>query len=146
MRTFFLLPILFLSSCGLTNDDDSNEEDEKKVTGPERRIVGRVASVSQVGEFVLIQKFGTGTLPKDTIYQSQGPEGRTASLRPSGERVRDFFAADLLSGKVEKGDAVVAYPDPQKPEKNDRKEGEVDNSDSSKPAEKRSEDIKFQST
>ncbi|MDB4556726.1 hypothetical protein N9005_05675, partial [Akkermansiaceae bacterium] len=77
--------------------------------GPDQIIVGRIASVSKRGKFVLIQKLGTGTLPKGIIYQSRGPDGRTASLRPSGERVRDFFAADLLSGETEKGFAVIAY-------------------------------------
>ncbi len=119
MKGFFLLLLLLLPSCSLFEKEKetaSEAEEEKKNTGPERRIVGRIASVSQAGEFVLIQKFGTGSLPKNTIYQSQGPEGRSASLRPSGERVRDFFAADLISGKVEKGDAVVAYPNPREKE------------------------------
>lgn len=143
MKSFLLLPIVILTSCGLSDSDDLEDKDEKKVTGPERRIVGRIASVSQVGEFVLIQKFGTGTLPRDTIYQSQGPEGRTASLRPSGERIRDFFAADLLSGKVEKGDAVVAYPDPKKEEEKASNEEKVDNSDSPETSKKLPHDKKF---
>jgi len=116
MKLFLLFPLLLLTSCSLFKKDAPKEKGEEKVTGPERRIVGRIAAVSQAGEFVLIQKFGAGTLPEEIIYQSQGPEGRSASLRPSGERVRDFFAADLLSGEVEKGDAVVAYPDPKKKE------------------------------
>ena len=121
MKLFLLFPLLLLTSCSLFKKDAPKEKGEEKVTGPERRIVGRIAAVSQAGEFVLIQKFGAGTLPEEIIYQSQGPEGRSASLRPSGERVRDFFAADLLSGEVEKGDAVVAYPDPKKRRENRHK-------------------------
>lgn len=79
-------------------------------------IVGRIASVSARSQFVLIQKIGTGTLPKGIIYQSRGPDDRTASLRPSGERVRDFFAADLLNGEAKKGDAVIAYRNSAKKE------------------------------
>ena len=51
-------------------------------------------------------------MPKNHLYQSKGPAGRSASLRPSGERVRDFYAADLLSGEVEKGDDVIFYLNP----------------------------------
>jgi hypothetical protein len=111
---FPLLPFLFLISCGSSPDQEDEKEKEKKKTGPEKRIIGRVFSVQNAGEFVLIQKFGTGTLPDGFIYQSQGPDGRTASLRPSGERVRDFYAADLVSGDAKKGDAVLSYVDPPK--------------------------------
>lgn len=117
MKFFLFLPLLLIASCVSLKKDEKKDDEKGKVTGPEKRIIGRIASVSLAGEFVLIQKFGPGSLPKNTIYQSQGPEGRTASLRPSGERVRDFYAADLVSGKVEKGDAVVGYPDRQKEEK-----------------------------
>ena len=107
---------LALNSCASLQKDQKKETEETKITGPEKRIIGRITSVSRAGEFVLIQKFGPGSLPKNTLYQSQGPEGRSASLRPSGERVRDFYAADLISGTVMKGDAVVGYPDPKKEE------------------------------
>lgn len=107
MKILFLFSLL-LVSCG-GNKETKDDEDNKKTKGPGQIIVGRIASFSNSGKFVLIQKFGTGRLPKGIIYQSRGPDGRTASLRPSGERVRDFFAADLVSGEVEKGDAVIAY-------------------------------------
>ncbi len=117
----FLLPLLLLTSCGsLKEDEEPEDKKEEKATGPKKRIIGRIASVSRAGEFVLIQKFGPGALPKNTIYQSQGPAGRSASLKPSGERVRDFYAADLVSGNVEKGDAVVGYPDHQKGEETEK--------------------------
>ena len=107
MKTLLLISFL-LVSCGSKTASDELKE-LKNIEGPDQMIVGRIASVSKRGKFVLIQKLGTGTLPKGVIYQSRGPDGRTASLRPSGERVRDFFAADLLSGETEKGFAVIAY-------------------------------------
>lgn len=107
MKILLLLSFLLIS-CGNKTEPDEQKE-AKKNKGPDQMIVGRIASVSARGQFVLIQKIGTGTLPKGIIYQSRGPDGRTASLRPSGERVRDFFAADLLSGEAKKGDAVIAY-------------------------------------
>ncbi|MFT6181875.1 MAG: hypothetical protein ACI9NQ_001313 [Paracoccaceae bacterium] len=125
MKHLSFLPLLLIASCGSLKKDDDKDDDKDKITGPEKKIIGRIASVSRAGEFVLIQKFGPGALPKNTIYQSQGPEGRTASLRPSGERVRDFYAADLVSGNVEKDDAVVGYPNLAK-----KKEQEPDLTDS----------------
>ena len=96
MKSLFFISLL-LVSCGSETASDAVKE-VQGIEGPDQIIVGRIASVSKRGKFVLIQKLGTGTLPKGIIYQSRGPDGRTASLRPSGERVRDFFAADLLSG------------------------------------------------
>jgi hypothetical protein len=109
---FLLLISLFLVSCGNKASPDELKK-RKDIASSNQIIVGRIASVSRRGKFVLIQKLGTGTLPKGVIYQSRGPDGRTASLRLSGERIRDFFAADLLSGKTEKGNAVIAYQYPE---------------------------------
>jgi len=111
-----LLALAFiLTSCGSAPKEDV--EDPDKAIPPEQKIIGRIASVSKAGKFVLIQKYGPGPLPTNPIYQSRGPDGRSASLRPSGERVRDFFAADLVSGTVEKGDAVITYlPTPKAPD------------------------------
>ena len=108
---FLLLISLFLVSCGNKASPDEPKK-RKDIASSIQIIVGRIASVSRRGKFVLIQKLGTGTLPKGVIYQSRGPDGRTASLRLSGERIRDFFAADLLSGKTGKGNAVIAYQYP----------------------------------
>ncbi len=129
MKILFLFAIL-LVSCA-SNKKDINDEDPEEPKGPEKRIVGRIASVSKAGNFVLIQRLGNGTLPSNIIYQSKGPEGRSASLRPSGERVRDFYAADLLSGTVETGDAVVAYLNLEKKKKADETE-EPENSEGDK--------------
>lgn len=107
MKILILISFLLIS-CGIKTPPDEVEE-LSKIKGPDQIIIGRIASVSKRGKFVLIQKFGTGTLPRGIIYQSRGPDGSTASLRPSGERVRDFFAADLLNGETKKGNAVMAY-------------------------------------
>ena len=63
-------------------------------------------------------------MPLNTISHTSGPDGRTASLRPSGERVRNFCAADIVNGDVQIGDAVVAYYDQQKKEDITPAEGE----------------------
>lgn len=118
-----LLPVLacLLLSCGSTPPEEEENPDQKNK--PRTQVVGRIASVSKTGTFVLIQKFGPGLLPPDALYQSRGLDDRSASLRPSGERIRDFFAADLLSGQAQKGDAVIAYS--RLPEKPETAEGET---------------------
>lgn len=120
MKHLLLLALLtILPACSGSAPKETPEEEEEKQPVLQKRIVGRIASVSSSGSFVLIQKYGAGTLPKEAIFQSQGEEGRQASLRPSGERVRDFFAADLIRGDVKIGDAVVAFSDPKKKKKDD---------------------------
>lgn len=109
---------LTLSSCGLIHKiaqvKPDLEAEQKK--SPTRQIVGRIASVSEKGNFVLIQKYGAGKLPKNSLFQTHGADGSSANLKPTGERVRDFFAADIISGKVSQGDAVSSLRlQPEKP-------------------------------
>jgi len=106
-----LIPLLFitLSSCSHFKKSADAETDEVVKKEPRRKIHGRIASVSEAGKFVLIQKYGPGRLPKNTLFQSAGVSGSQANLRPTGERVRDFFAADILSGEAEIGDAVTGF-------------------------------------
>ena len=113
MKSLIILisSFLLLVSCSKEKGEETpaiKTEEEKKII-PKRNIIGRIASVSQSKEFVLIQKFGPGKLPENRIYQARGPEGRAASLRLSGERIRDFYAADIASGTVKKGDSVIYY-------------------------------------
>lgn len=112
--TILISSFLLLISCSKEKDEEPpaiKTGEEKKII-PKRNIIGRIASVSQSKEFVLIQKFGPGKLPENRIYQARGPEGRAASLRLSGERIRDFYAADIVNGTVEKGDSVIYYNTP----------------------------------
>ncbi len=123
------LPILILLTSCTKNEPDVEEEKPAPKITPQRQVVGRIASVAKNDRFVLIQKYGPGLLPPNFLYQSQGADGRTASLRPSGERVRDFYAADLISGSPQKGDAVIAIANPKKEEK-EEKETDSENLDS----------------
>jgi len=98
-----LLLLLLVSSCG--SSPKPEEKVEKKA--PNAQIVGRVSSISRNKDFVLIQQLGPGSLSANHLLHSMGPGGRSASLSLSGERVRDFYAADLVSGTVELGDPVL---------------------------------------
>ncbi len=110
--------LIALASCsGSQNEDEEEEKKDEAPPIPKSQIIGRVTSVSPHSEFVLIQKYGAGRLPSRGIYLALGPDGRTASIRPSGERVRDFHAADILNGEVKTGDTVIVrqIPSTEKP-------------------------------
>ena len=115
MKYLTLILALGICSCSNSEEDpgDKNDPDKKDIS-IKKQIIGRIASVSSTGGFVLIQKYSAGKMPVNTIIQSSGPGDRTASLKPSGERVRNFFAADIVNGEVQIGDAVAAYFDQQK--------------------------------
>lgn len=114
MKYLTLILALGIYSCSNSgeNPGDKNDPDKEDIA-IKKQIIGRIASVSPTGGFVLIQKYSSGKMPVNTIIQTNGPDGRTASLKPSGERVRNFFAADIINGEVQIGDAVAAYFDQQ---------------------------------
>ena len=107
MKIALALVTLSLTSCGFLKKIEHREPAPEVKKDDSRIVLGRIASVSEAGKFVLIQKYGPGKLPKNTLFQSQGISGSQASLRPTGERVRDFFAADIISGDAKIGDAVT---------------------------------------
>lgn len=115
----FLPPILAFTLASCASKPDKETAESRETTEPETIIIGRIASVSKAGQFVLIQKYGPAPLVIGELYQSRGLDDRSASLRPSGERIRDFYAADLLNGRVKKGDAVIAYAKPLKEKEED---------------------------
>ncbi len=72
------------------------------------QVVGEIASVHQSEGFVLIRRYGAGRLPENAVFNTSGPGGRTASIRPTGERSGRFHAADVTDGEPRKGDVVLA--------------------------------------
>ncbi len=110
MKILFALLTLSLASCGLLKKIGYKEPAPEIKKDEGRRVIGRVASVSAEGKFVLIQKYRPGKLPENTLFQSHGISGSQGSLKPTGERVRDFFAADIISGNTVIGDAVTGLP------------------------------------
>lgn len=141
MKYLSLLLALGICSCSTSEEDpeDKNGPDKEDIS-IKKQIIGRIASVSSTGGFVLIQKYSAGKMPVNTIIQTSGPDGRTASVKPSGERVRNFFAADILDGEVQIGDAVASYFDQQKkkdtPPAKDEVKSEKEDESAESPTEK----------
>jgi hypothetical protein len=100
-----LMSVCYLNSCA------SNPVEEEVVDEPQRdRMVARVASVNTTANYVLIQRFGRLVIPEDSILYTLGSSGSddhsAASIKVTGERLGQFLAADIISGKLEVGDAV----------------------------------------
>jgi len=105
--------VMALPSCGLLrkwvpkNGEPSEETSREKAQRASTRVIGEVASVYLEEGFVLIRRYGGGDLPPSHVYSTVGPGGRTATLKPTGERSGRFYAADVTAGQVERGDSVV---------------------------------------
>ncbi len=80
---------------------------EEGVAAASTQLIGEVASVHTAEGFVLIKRFGGGSLPEGFVFHSQGAGGETASLRPTGEKLGRFYAADITGGTPQAGDFVM---------------------------------------
>jgi hypothetical protein len=108
-----LFPILFLlSACAEKPEKEPTAQVEEK---PKPRLVGRIASIPADREFVLIQAYGKWSIATGAILTTQGPEGRAANLRATGENLGQFAAADIQSGTLEIGDGVYSTVSPPEP-------------------------------
>lgn len=97
-------------AVGWTGCGGGKQADGREGGPPRAVLVGRVASVPADRQFVLIQSYGTWSVAAGEPVFSAGPDGRTANLLPTGERLGQFLAADLRSGDVVVGDAVYFRP------------------------------------
>jgi hypothetical protein len=101
---FFCL--LSLPACSLFPSPQTGQEPASEENANQPKLVGRIANVSADGSFVIIQSYGPWDVPTNSTLASMGSDDRTANLRVSGEKQRQFAAADVRSGSVEVGDAV----------------------------------------
>ena len=109
-----ILTLAAVSACSSPPaEEEKKPEEDKKPATPS--VVGSIRTVSERGKFVLIQKLGPGKLPENGSYQTLANDGTSAALNPSGERVRNLFAADILLGNPNPGDAVLFRPDDTPP-------------------------------
>jgi hypothetical protein len=99
---------LGFTSCGTSKSTkpEKADTDKKPVVTEGPKLVGRIATVPADKRFVLIQSYGKWEMEAGAILTTRGPDERAANLRVTGEKLGDFAAADLQSGKLETGDAV----------------------------------------
>jgi len=99
-----------LSAASMAGCATKTEEVAKPAPAPMAQMVGRVASIDAAGRYVLIQVFGTWTVPDEVLLLVRSATSGAATLRPSGERQGRYVAADIVSGKPAPGDAVIYVP------------------------------------
>ena len=99
--------IALVSACADKPEKEPAKQTEQK---DKPRLVGRVASIPASRKFVLIQAYGSWSVATGSILTTQGPEGRAANLRVTGEKLGQFAAADIQSGTLEIGDGVYQSP------------------------------------
>jgi len=100
-----MLVCLALASCswlGFWKKKPSPEPPAATAT-----LVGRIASIPADRRFVLIQSYGKWNVATGTVLISRDSEGRSANLLATGETLGQFAAADVQSGSLEIGDAVL---------------------------------------
>jgi len=98
---FIILGFFLLPSCGLLKKKPKEVSRKKSNI----RLSGRVQQVNQEGQFVLIRRYGLWKVGESHVVESRG-DGRTASLKPTGEKLGEHVVADINSGDVKVGDAV----------------------------------------
>lgn len=111
------IPILIVAAssllvaCAAKKSATEEKEAPKPPSGP--TLIGRIASVPQDKRFVLIQSYGKWSAESGQILTTRGPDGRSANLKITGEKLAEFAAADVQSGEVQTGDAVYSHHSPK---------------------------------
>lgn len=128
MRPLLLLPIFLLPACGhLANANqkaraEARERELKKLnlaatSEADSRLgekaAGEVVRVDATGEFVLVRARNGVVLAADQELECRGRGGGRIKVTP--ERLKVFFAADVLSGAPEVGDSVIPVKGTGKP-------------------------------
>jgi hypothetical protein len=102
-----LLLTLALAAC--RNSDPSSDvesADAESVPRSGPALIGRIASVAEHRQFVLVQCYRPWAGAAGAILTTRGSGGRVANLLVTGETMGSFVAADIQSGQVMAGDAV----------------------------------------
>lgn len=110
VSTLLALSIISTSCTGKNAAESEAPTEGQKTERP--RVVGRVATIPTGKSFVLIQAYGTWNIPTGSLLTTQGPEGRSANLKTTGEKLGQYAAADIQSGTLEIGDGVYTVVTP----------------------------------
>ena len=108
LKSLTLLGCFALASCSWLGWGKKKTHPEPPVATA--TLVGRVASIQPDRRFVLVQSYGKWQVATGSILITSGPDARSANLLATGESLDQFAAADLQSGTVEVGDAVLLPP------------------------------------
>ena len=105
MRLFTTLLLISLSmicnnSCTSSAPETAKPEPKNDV------LVGRVASVYQKQNYMLVQKYRSFNTEIDAIFYSRGVDGAVNSLKMTSQKLGQFYVADLREGNFTVNDPV----------------------------------------
>ena len=69
-------------------------------------LVGRVASVYSKQKYMLVQKYRSFNTEIDAIFYSRGTDGSVNALKMTGQKLGQFYIADLSDGDYTVNDPV----------------------------------------
>lgn len=78
-----------VTSCTPSKPDIQPEPDKTD------KLVGRVAAVYFKENYLLVQKYRTFDTSGDSIFYSRGTDGSVNSLKMTGQKLGQFYVADL---------------------------------------------------
>jgi len=88
----------------------AKQEVVQPARAPLAKMVGRVATVDAAGRYVLIQVYGTWSVPNEVLLRVYSDANGASTLRPTGERQGRYVAADIVAGNPGPGDGVMYAP------------------------------------
>lgn len=107
-----LLITLALCSCSKAPEEnplDKIPDENKKVVTRRTREIGKVISVNEDEQFVLIRIVRANDAREFQNYYIEAGE-RRATLTPTEESIGSLSAADIISGTPKQGDRVLVIP------------------------------------
>lgn len=117
LKYAFLCAVALLVSCHLWTKDDTSPRSSsiKKIKKRQIEGIGAIVSINSELDFVLIDVRNPQLADQSSSYYIE-KISRTAVLKPTGEKIGTYFAADIINGEVKLGDSVfVKLPKPPAP-------------------------------
>lgn len=115
-RSIFCCMLLLTMALAACRNSDPSIEAESADAEPVPRsgpvLIGRIASVAEYRQFVVVQCYRPWAGSAGAILTTRGSGGRIANLLVTGETMGSFVAADIQSGQVMPGDAVYTLQIP----------------------------------
>ncbi len=117
LKYAFLCAVALSVSCHLWTKDDTSQRSSniKKIKKRQIEGIGAIVSINSELDFVLIDVRNPQLANQSSSYYIE-KISRTAVLKPTGEKIGTYFAADIINGEVKLGDSVfVKLPKPPAP-------------------------------
>lgn len=102
-----IICVFLLPSCGVILKKSAPKKEEVEQTQYFLTPVGEVTSYEEDSGIILVRKFGSIKYGDGSVYISTSNNGNSGTIKLTGQGNNLFFAAELLSGKVNVGDTII---------------------------------------